>query len=220
MEITTMKYKQIGVNVSLALVVITISGCQTLSTKINNTAGRATTYVSPDTPGPVQGVGLESQDIASMTDRMMRDMLANPTLSGRAVPPRIIVDSEYFHNESSSRINKNLITDRLRINLNQYSQGRMVFVGRHFADMVAKERQLKRNGDVDGGTIRQTTAQAGADFRLGGRISSHDAIDPSSGYKSRYSQIVFEMIDLELGTIVWGGMYEIKKAAQEDIIYR
>jgi PBP1b-binding outer membrane lipoprotein LpoB len=199
---------------------VLLSGCQTNASKINNTAGRATVYVAPETPGPVQGVGIESQDIISMTDKMMRDMLANPTLAGRRTPPRVIVDSEYFINESSSRINKNMISDRLRIGLNQHSQGRMVFVGRHYSNMVAKERQLKRTGAVDAGTIRQTQAQAGGDFRLGGRISSHDAIDRNSGIKSRYSQIIFEMVDLEYGTIVWSGIYEFKKAAQEDVMYR
>lgn len=204
----------------LAVAAVTLAGCQTNASQINNTAGRPTVYVAPETPGPVQGVGIESQDIIGMTDEMMRDMLANPTLAGRTPPPRVIIDAEYFRNESSSRINKNMIADRLRIGLNRASQGRMVFVGRHYSDMVAKEREMKRAGAVDSGTIRQTQAQAGGDFRLGGRITSQDAIDRNSGVKSRYSQIIFEMVDLEYGTIVWSGIYEFKKAAQEDVMYR
>lgn len=189
-------------------------------TRVNNTAGRATVYEDPGTSGRVQGIGLESQDIVSMTDRMMRDMLANPVLSNRQVPARIIIDSEYFRNESSSRINKNSITDRLRIELNRAANGRMVFVARHYSDMVESERTLKRSGSVDSGTIRQTQATAGADFRLGGRITSLDATDTRSGDASRYHQISFEMIDLEYGTIVWSNVYEMRKSAQDDIIYR
>ena len=36
----------------------------------------------------------------------------------------------------------------------------------------------------------------------------------------RYSQIIFEMVDLETSEIVWSGIYEFGKAAQDDIIYR
>lgn len=155
-----------------------------------------------------------------MTDKMMRDMLANPVLAGRAPPPRVIIDSQHFTNESSSRINKNMITDRLRIELSRAANGRMVFVGREHAAVVEDERQLKRSGVVDGGTIRKTKATAGADYRLVGRITSSDAVVPGTGVVSRYQQISFELVDLEYGTMVWGGMYEFKKSAQDDVIYR
>jgi penicillin-binding protein activator len=201
-----------------SLAALSIAGCAT--TRVDDTRGRATVYEDPSTPGRVQGVGIESQDIISMTDRMMRDMMQNPLLVNRATPARVIVDSEYFRNESSSRINKNTITDRLRVELNRSANGRMVFVGRHYSDMVEHERELKRSGVTDAGTIRQTQATAGADFRLGGRISSLDAIDARRGEQSRYHQIIFEMVDLEYGTIVWSGMYEMRRSAQDDIIYR
>ncbi|WP_198678578.1 penicillin-binding protein activator LpoB [Pseudidiomarina marina] len=195
-----------------------LAGCS--STTIDNSAGRATVYEDARSPGKVQGVGVESQDIMAVTDQMMRDMLSNPQLVSREVAPRIIIDSQYFTNESSSRINKNMLTDRLRINLNRASNGRLVFVGREYADMVEKERELKRMGVVDGGTIRTTQATAGADFRLVGRIMSLDAMDTRSQERSRYHQITFELVDLELGTYVWSGMYEFQKSAQDDVIYR
>ncbi|RWU13047.1 penicillin-binding protein activator LpoB [Pseudidiomarina gelatinasegens] len=199
--------------------VITLAGCSSTS-NIDNSAGRATVYEDARSPGKVQGVGVESQDIMAVTDQMMRDMLSNPQLVSRDVAPRIIIDSQYFTNESSSRINKNMLTDRLRINLNRASNGRLVFVGREYADMVEKERELKRMGVVDGGTIRATQATAGADFRLVGRIMSLDAMDTRSQERSRYHQITFELVDLELGTYVWSGMYEFQKTAQDDVIYR
>lgn len=203
---------------TVALSLLIMTGCS--STKIDNSKGRATVYEDARSPGRVQGVGVESQDIMAMTDQMMRDMLGNPYLMNRDTPPRIIIDSQYFTNESSSRINKNMLTDRLRINLNRAANGRLVFVGREFADMVEKERELKRMGVVDGGTIRTTQATAGADFRLVGRIMSLDALDVGTQERSRYHQITFELIDLELGTYVWSGMYEFQKSAQDDIIYR
>ncbi len=196
-----------------------MGGC-TPSSQVDNVAGQASVYEDPSSSGRVQGVGIESQDVVAMTDEMMRDMLSNRILAARDVPPRIIIDNEYFRNESSSIINTNLLTDRLRVELNRAANGRMVFVGRHFADMVEKERELKRDGAVDGGTIRRTQATAGGDYRLGGRIASLDAMDRNSQTRSRYHQVTFEMIDLELGTIVWSGSYEMKKASQDNVLYR
>ncbi|WPC72853.1 penicillin-binding protein activator LpoB [Vibrio porteresiae] len=188
---------------------------------IDNSAGRATVY--EDASGSskmVSGVGIESQDIITVTDKMMRDMLRSPSLMQRTTPPRVIIDSEYFTNESSSPVNKNLLTDRLRIGLNNAAAGKLIFVGRHFSDMVEKEREMKRTGVVDGGTIRKTQATAGADYRLGGRISSLDAMDTKDHAVSRYTQITFELIDLEYGTIVWSNYYEFRKSAQDDVVYR
>ncbi len=196
------------------------SGCNTTAPTINNSPGRPTAYVTADSPGRVQGIGMESQDIISMSDKMARDLLGQPSLVSRPTPPRIIVDSEYFRNEGSSRVNKNLITDRLRVDLNRASQGRLLFVGREFVAAVETERRLKREGVTDQGSIRNTQATAGADFRLTGRIATSDAIDPKSGLTQRFTQITFELIDLEFGTIVWSNIYDYAKAAQDDIIYR
>ncbi|MGE4279131.1 MAG: penicillin-binding protein activator LpoB [Magnetospirillum sp.] len=199
-----------------AIAALSLSACQT----VQNEAGAPTTYQDPASLGAVKGVGIESQDIVSMTDQMMRDMLTEPRLANAATAPNVIVDSEYFINESASRINRNSITDRLRVSLQRASQGRMNFVARHNANMVAAERELKRKGVTDQGKNALAAAQRGGDYRLGGRITSLDARDPKTGMMSRYTQIIFEMTDLETADIVWSGIYEFSKAAADDIIYR
>lgn len=201
-------------------VMCVVVGCTSYQTRVDNAPGRPTVYDDPATPGTIQGVGIESQDLISTTDLMVRDMLANPTLAGQKDPPRVVVDAYYFRNEGSSRINKNMITDRLRISLNRAATGRMIFLARHHSDMVADERKVKRSGEVDPGTIEHAEAPLGADYRLGGRITTHDAVDSRSGLTSRYHLIVFEMIDLETSQIVWGNQYEFKKTSQDDVIYR
>ncbi len=204
--------------VAITIASISLAGC--VST-VNNSRGSSSNYVDSQAVAPgVSGVGIESQDVVAATDMMLRDMLSNVTLAGQSTPPRVIVDSAYFVNESTTRINVNSITDRLRINLNRAANGRMVFVGRQNVAMIEKERELKRSGVVDGGTIRKTKATAGADYRLAGRITSMDSLSKTSGMASRYTQMTFEMIDLELGTIVWSGIYEFKKSAQDDVLYR
>jgi len=202
-----------------AITALGMGACTTVYPVVN-APGTPTTYQDPGTRGPVSGIGIEANDIVGMTDRMMRDMLASPVLAGSATPPRVIIDAEYFANESSSRLNKNSITDRLRVALNRSSQGRMVFVGRQYADMVDKERQIKRQGVTDAGTTPLAKAQLGGDYRLGGRLTSLDARSPATGQMSRYNQIIFEMVDLETGQIVWSGLYEFLKTAQDDVIYR
>jgi hypothetical protein len=179
-----------------------------------------TVYRPTDSSGDVRGVGTESQDIVSMADQMTRDMLTIPALLNAKTPPRVIVDAKYFRNESSEIIDKSLITDRIRVGLNRAASGRIMFIGREYADMISEERELKDTGTVDVGTTGRTRAQAGADYRLVGRIGTRDAVDTRTGMKSRFSQYVFELVDLEYGTIVWSNLYEFKKENQDSVVYR
>ena len=185
-----------------------------------NAAGVTPVNVDPAVQGPVNGLGIEGHDVISMTDQMVRDMLSNTVLARREKVPGVIIDAEYFNNDSSQPINKNSITDRLRINLNRAAAGRMKFIGRSYSKMVEQERDLKRHGVTDVGTTGLTKAQKGADFRLGGRISSIDSRSAKTGLQQRYTQITFEMIDLENSEIVWSGIYEFARAAADDVVYR
>jgi hypothetical protein len=177
-------------------------------------------YSSPDSSGAVRGVGTESQDIVSMSDQMMRDMLTIPKLMNAAVPPRVIIDSRYFRNESSEMIDKALITDRIRVNLSRAAQGRIRFLGREYIDATETERELKDTGRVDVGTTGRTQATGGADYRLVGRIGTRDAVDPRTGVHERYSVYTFELLDLEYGDLIWSNLYEFKKATADNVVYR
>jgi PBP1b-binding outer membrane lipoprotein LpoB len=215
-----MKKMHLTIIVSLLFLMLTAYGCIAPGYQVENTAGRPTVYSDPNSVGPVAGVGIESQDVNGMCDQMMRDMMANPLLANASSPPRIIIDSVYFRNESSSRINLNTITDELRIGLIQNARGRIIFVGRHYTDMVEKERKLKSQGVVDQGTTAYAAQTLGADYRLGGRITSIDAISKKSGLTSRSTKIIFEMVDLQTDAIVWGGQYKFNKTAGDDVVYR
>lgn len=213
--------KHICIIVAGVFLIVVAAGCTTTATtRPGNGRGTETRYVDPETVGPLGGIGIESQDIISMTGKMMRDMMANPSLARRSVPPRVVVDSRYFRNESSSIINKNLITDLLRTELNRAANGRMVFLGRHYADMTEKERALEETGVVSGGTQGATQKALGYDYCLGGRIASLDQVQGQTGLTSRYHQITFEMVERGTGAIVWSGTYQFKKTAQDDVLYR
>lgn len=196
-----------------------LGGCET-NPPLQNATGVSSMEVDSSRKGPVSGVGVESQDIVSMTDQMMRDMLAEPIFAETGKRPRVIIDSQYFVNESSQAINRNLITQRLMVNLNRAARQRMQFVNRQNSAMVEHERALKRSGTTDVGTTGMTKAQLGADYRLSGKINSLDSRSTRTGMVQRYTQISFEMTDLESGEIVWSGIYEFSRAGADDVIYR
>jgi len=185
-----------------------------------NMGGMRTVDYDPAMVGPVQGVGLEGHDIVNMSEMMVRDMMLNPLIGGNMASPRVIVDAEYFHNESAQRINPSIFTDNLRVNLQKAANGRIRFVSRESFDMVAGERDMKRSGVTDAGTLVPAKAQLGADYRLRGRITSTEQIQAGAGVIQRYNQVVFEMVDLENSEIVWTGMYNVARAGADDVIYR
>lgn len=210
---------QVCALVVVATALSSISGCVTAPP---NASGSATVNIAPSLPGPVQGVGIEGQDIVSMTDKMMRDILSQPRFvqSQQGGSPRVIIDAQYFSNDSTQPINRNLITDRLRVALNRTAAGRMIFIGRQYTQAVEAERAVKRAGVTDIGTTGMTRATLGADYRLGGRIASLDQKSSRTGQMQRYTQITFEMFDLESGEIVWSDTYEFSRAATDDVVYR
>lgn len=204
---------------ALFMLLPAIAGCQT-NPPLQNATGVSSMEVDSSRKGPVSGVGVEGQDIVSMTDAMMRDMLAEQIFADTGKRPRVIIDSQYFVNESSQAINKNIITQRLLVNLNRAARSKMQFINRQNSAMIEQERELKRSGTVDSGTTGLTRAQAGADYRLSGKINSLDSRNVKTGMVQRYTQISFEMTDLESGEIVWSGIYEFSRAAADDVIYR
>ena len=113
-------------------------GCATAP---EHAGGMQAHYVDPGEQSQVSGIGIESQDIINMTDKMMHDILITPIFSKPKTPPKVIIDAEYFKNESSTRIDKNMITDRLRTGLNQAARGKMIFIGREYMNMMLKELQ-------------------------------------------------------------------------------
>lgn len=203
-------------SVIMAMAICFVTAC----TSAYQAPPATTRYENPQDPGRVASIGIESKDIVQMTDQMMRDLLKNPILANRDRPPFVIVDATHFKNESSTRINKNLITNRLRTQLNRAANGRMLFVGRQYSKAVNEERNLKREKIVSQGTLPMTPTVAGADYRLVGTIASLEQINPAVGGSDKYHQITFEMVDLESGFIVWSNIYEMKKFAQTDILYR
>lgn len=186
-----------------------------------NRKGTQARDIAPSDRGPVFGVGLGSADVDALADAAVRDIMSRPDIVGGTVPPRIVVDSEKLSNNSSQRIDRDMIADALRASLNRAAAGRIRFVSRESMDIIMRERELKRSGVADVGTRGMTRGVSGLDFTLIGRITSLDARDARSGLIQRRTQVVFELVDMETGDIPWTGQpFVIQRAAGDDVVYR
>lgn len=208
---------------ALLFVSALLSACYT-APMIQNATGVSAMTVDASRAGPVSGVGIEGQDIVTMTDKMMRDMLVNPRLAALMAklpgPPIVVLEGNDFENRSAQVIDRNSIANRLRINLNNAANGRMEFVNRQSTARIAQARALKRSGATSLGTTGLTKAIEGEDWFMAGQIVTSDARSTKTGLVQRYSQITFEMTDAESGRIIWSGLYEFSRAAADDVVYR
>lgn len=177
--------------------------------------------LDPHGRGAISGVGIESRDIDAMSDQVLRELMSRPDLVSAEKPPRVVVDSEMFRNESSQRIDRNMITDSLRASLNRAAAGRIRFISRESMAIIMRERELKRTGVADTGTTGLTQGVAGVDFQMIGRMTSLDSRDARSGLIQRRTQVLFELVDLETGELRYTSQpYVILRAAGDDIVYR
>lgn len=199
-------------------VLAALTGC--VAPEAHRYVASPSTYVDPTVQGPVAGVGIESQDIEAMADKMARDLLATPMIAGRSVAPRIILDDSDFVNRGAQAFDKGMITDSLRVRLNRAAQGRMLFLDNEHMATVQGTRELKRAGVTDVGTTGLTKAVAGADFKLVGTIRSLSEKNGNTGRVQRRTQITFEMTDQESGVLVWSNDYAFQKSAADDIVYQ
>lgn len=202
-------------------VCVAMAGCASVDSGRNASAAPHATY-QDSTSGSqvVSGVGIESQDILSATDTMVRDIMATPEVVGRQTAPKIIMDPAYFVNDSSSRVNTKLLVNRLSASLNRAAKGKLRFLGRTEGNLASKERDLKADGDVDAGTIQKVKVPRGADFILRGTITSQDAILKGPQTVRRYTNINFRLQEVDSDEVVWENNYDFTKEAQDDVIYR
>lgn len=202
-------------------ILVGMAGAADTASAQRNRRGTQAAELDPTGRGAIFGVGLESRDIDRMADQVMRELMSRPDIVSTATPPRVVVDSEKFYNDSSQRIDRDMVTGALRASLSRAAQGRVRFVSRESMDIVIRERELKRTGVADGGTRGMTQGVSGVDYQLIGKMSSLDSRDMKSGLVQRRTQLVFELVDLETGDLPWTSQpYVILRAAGDDIVYR
>jgi PBP1b-binding outer membrane lipoprotein LpoB len=191
------------------------AGC-TASEGVKNPSGVAVTQMNPDEQGFVAGTGIESQDLVSVTDKMSRSILGIPQISRATNPPRIVIDP--VNNATRFPIDKDLFTDRIRIQLNSKAAGHVVFLARDRMQALEKERALKQSGQVTASADPNVVEFRGADYFLTGKL---EGLTTRTGAgTSDYILYSFQLIDARTSEIVWEDAAEIKKQGLEDAAYR
>ena len=199
---------------SLTAIAALSAGC--VSQGVKNPSGVPVTEMRPDERGFVAGTGVESQDLVSVTDKMARSILAIPQVARAQTPPQIVIDPVV--NETRFPINKDLFTDRIRIQLNSKAAGRMSFLARDRMKTLEREQQLKQSGQVTASSDPNVVEFRGADYFLTGKLQG--LTTRTSAGTSDYILYSFQLIDARTSAIVWEDASEIKKQGLEDAAYR
>lgn len=191
-----------------------LAGCA--SQGVQNPTGVPVTEMRADERGFVAGTGVESQDLVAVTDKMARSILAIPEISRAQTPPRIVLDPVV--NDTRFPLNKDIFNDRIRIELNKNSLGKVRFLARDRMKTLERERELKQNGQVTASADPNVTEFRGADYFLTGKLSGMTT--KTSAGTSDYVLYSFQLIDARTSEIVWEDSAEIKKQGLEDAAYR
>ena len=156
------------------------------------------------------GLGIESHDIEKISQKILSDLLSSNFYTQNKKTPVIILEGEYFINESSQIINTNLLADKMRVSLLQKTKDKIQFVTRANLKILIKEAETSGK-DID---------LIEADYRMVARISSISKVSAETGIKSNYFQFTMELLNLQTGSLAWASIYDFKKVGADDSIYR
>ena len=191
-----------------------LAGCANQG--VQNPSGVPVTEMKADERGFVAGTGIESQDLVAVTDKMARSILAIPEISNAKGVPRIALDPVV--NDTRFALNKDLFNDRIRIELNKHSNGKVRFLARDRMKTLEHERDLKQQGAVTASSDPSVVEFNGADYFLTGKLGGMSG--RTSQGVSDYVLYSFQLIDARTSEIVWEDSAEIKKQGLEDAAYR
>lgn len=191
-----------------------VSGCA--SSGVRNPSGVPVTEMRPDEQGFVAGTGVESQDLVRVTDKMSRSIIGIPQIANAQGTPRIVLDP--IVNNTRFPINKDIFLDRIRVQLNSKSAGKVLFLARERMAALEHERQLKQSGQVTSSSDPNVVEFKGADYFLTGKLNGMST--RTSAGTSDYILYSFQLIDARTSDIIWEDSAEIKKQGLEDAVYR
>ena len=183
---------------------------------INDPTPGVPTELRADERGFVAGLGIESQDLVTVAEKMARGLIGVPQIANAEGAPSIALAPVL--NETRVPINKDIFLDRIRVTLAQHARGKLNFLARDRISELEKERILKLSGQVTGGEKVQANEFKGADYILTGKLSGISGRGRTGA--SDYILYTFQLFDPRTSVIVWEGFHEIKKQGRDDIIYR
>lgn len=192
----------------LLLAAVCFAGCQK-----NDYSPSYASTVSPDADDQLGGTGIESTDIRTVAVKMASSILETPEIMYAEGLPRVALLP--VKNNTRFVINKDIFTQKIRIELNRNAQGKVRFLARDRMDDILQEREAKQEGVV---TASKTEGLKGADFFLTGELTG--LAKASGGNRSDYILMSFQLIDAENSDIVWEDAYEIKRVGVTGTVYQ
>ncbi len=198
-----MKYWSMLMVVSLTLV---LSSCTTVPVS-------HTSMILPDNDDNLGGTGIESTDILTVSRKMALSILEVPEIMRANGTPRIALLP--VKNNTRFIINKDIFTQKIRLELNKNVSGKVRFLARDRMDDILKERQAKRNDLV---TASKEGDLAGVDFYLTGELTGLSKAANSN--RSDYILMSFQLIDAETSDIIWEDAYETKRVGAAGVVYQ
>ena len=200
---------------SIALIAAALLG--TLAcTNINSPNGPSVTELRPDERGFVAGLGVESQDLVTISEKMARGILgADPIATAKGKP---VVVLEPIDNDTRFPIDKEIFLTLIRDKLLEHAANKISFVAREHIEKLEAERDRKLAGQVPGGEKIKGNKFKGADFILTGTFKGISSRGTAGA--SDYVLYSFQLIDPESSEILWGGNHQIKKQGKDDVTYR
>tara|TARA_B100001079_G_scaffold262954_1_gene265618 strand:- start:193 stop:807 length:615 start_codon:yes stop_codon:yes gene_type:complete len=185
-------------------------------TNINSPNGPSVTELRPGERGFVAGLGVESQDLVTISEKMARGILGAEPIANAKGKPVIVL--EPINNGTRFPIDKDIFLTRIRVALSGNAQGKIQFVAREHIEKLEAERDRKLAGQVTGGEKIKGNQFKGADFILTGSFKAISSRGNAGA--SDYILYTFQLINPDNSDIVWEGFHEIKKQGKDDITYR
>lgn len=195
------------------------SSSNTTTTRVDNRPGNSSgKYRDPAERTTLSTTQTESADMKAATQQMVSEMLANPLLGGQPRAPHIVVDTELFTAQTTSRFNKAQFVDQLRTNLMNAANGRLIFIGLNAMKAALRQQQMREEGLTTGGALPDSPGFLGADYQLSGNVT--ETVIYADGVEERATQIQCEVQDLHTLQTVFSGIYDIQKRKNLGSAYR
>ena len=199
---------------TVGIAILGVSGCGT--SNVNSPHGGGVTEMRPGERGFVRGLGIESQDLVTISEKMARGILGADPIANAEGKPVIVL--EPISNDTRFPIDKDIFLTLIRDKLLEHAASKITFVAREHMDKLEKERDLKISGQVTGGEKITGNNFRGADFILTGTFKGISSRGNTGA--SDYVLYSFQLIDPDSSEIVWGGNHQIKKQGNDDVTYR
>jgi PBP1b-binding outer membrane lipoprotein LpoB len=201
----------------VAAAVAFLSGCA--SQVVENPAGVPAAQAGSEQAGFVPGTGIESQDLATVTEKMARGILAVPVVAGAKITPHIVL--EPVVNNTRFPIDKDVFLTRIRVMLNSRAMNKVRFLDQAMMARFQEAQQIRISAEpavAMPAAAPRTGELRSADYFLTGQLDGVATKTPAgTGDGVLYS---LRLTDARTSAVVWEDSYEIRKEGLEDAAYR